>query len=84
LKVPAIITNATGEYWGEMDIIGNFIKEQCVQRPGAAIRARELFQVYQDWCDESNLRFITSSMRESTEVCGFADKFFTGEIAACP
>jgi phage/plasmid-associated DNA primase len=29
-------------------------RERCVQRPGAAIRARELFQVYQDWCDENN------------------------------
>jgi putative DNA primase/helicase len=54
LNVPAIITNATDEYRGEMDVIGNFIRERCVQRPGAAIRARELFQVYQDWCDENN------------------------------
>jgi putative DNA primase/helicase len=54
LKVPAIITNATDEYRGEMDVIGNFLKERCVQRPGAAIRARELFQTYQDWCEENN------------------------------
>jgi putative DNA primase/helicase len=54
LNVPVIITNATDEYRGEMDVIGNFIRERCVQRPGAAIRARELFQVYQDWCDENN------------------------------
>ena len=54
LNVPAVITNATDEYRGEMDVIGNFLKECCVQRPGAAIRARELFQVYQDWCDENN------------------------------
>ncbi|MDR1252239.1 MAG: hypothetical protein LBK62_08730, partial [Treponema sp.] len=54
LNVPAVITNATDEYRGEMDVIGNFLKERCVQRPGAAIRARELFQVYQDWCDENN------------------------------
>jgi putative DNA primase/helicase len=54
MKVPAVITNATDEYRGEMDVIGNFIKERCVQRPGAAVRARELFQVYQGWCDESN------------------------------
>jgi putative DNA primase/helicase len=52
LNVPAIITNATDEYRGEMDVIGNFLRERCLQRPGAAIRARELFQVYQDWCKE--------------------------------
>jgi putative DNA primase/helicase len=54
LNVPALITNATDEYRGEMDVIGNFLQERCVQKPGAAIRARELFQVYQDWCDENN------------------------------
>jgi phage/plasmid-associated DNA primase len=57
LNVPALITNATDEYRGGdgwMDVIGNFPRERCVQRPGAAIRARELFQVYQDWCDENN------------------------------
>jgi phage/plasmid-associated DNA primase len=47
-------TNATDEYRGEMDVIGNFIRERCVRRPGVAIRAWELFQVYQDWCDENN------------------------------
>jgi putative DNA primase/helicase len=37
-----------------MDVIGNFIKERCVQGPGVSIRARELFRVYQEWCDENN------------------------------
>jgi putative DNA primase/helicase len=54
MNVPALITNATDEYRGEMDVIGNFIRERCIQRPGAAIRARELFRVYQDWCEENN------------------------------
>ncbi|GHV14734.1 hypothetical protein FACS189491_11370 [Spirochaetia bacterium] len=54
LKTPRIITSATEEYRGEMDAIGNFIQERCVQGPGASIRARELFKCYQDWCDENN------------------------------
>jgi putative DNA primase/helicase len=54
MKIPAVITNATDEYREEMDVIGNFIRERCVQKPGAAIRARELFRVYQDWCEENN------------------------------
>jgi putative DNA primase/helicase len=54
LKTPLVITNATDEYRGEMDVIGNFIRERCVQGPGCSIRARELFKVYQDWCDENN------------------------------
>jgi putative DNA primase/helicase len=54
LKTPPAITTATDEYRGEMDVIGNFIKERCVQGPGCSIRARELFKVYQGWCDENN------------------------------
>jgi putative DNA primase/helicase len=54
LETPQIITSATDEYRGEMDVIGNFIKERCVREPGAGIRARELFKCYQDWCDENN------------------------------
>jgi putative DNA primase/helicase len=54
LNVPALITNATDEYRGEMDVIGNFLKERCVQKQGASIRAREMFQAYHDWCNESN------------------------------
>jgi putative DNA primase/helicase len=54
LKPPPVITSATDEYCGEMDVIGNFIKERCIQGPGCSIRARELFKCYQDWCDENN------------------------------
>jgi putative DNA primase/helicase len=56
LKTPNVIVNATNEYRAEMDVIGNFIKECCVQSPGLEIRARELFKCYQDWCDENNER----------------------------
>ena len=54
LKTPNIILNATDEYRAEMDVIGNFIKERCVQGKGMSIKARELFKCYQDWCDDHN------------------------------
>jgi putative DNA primase/helicase len=54
LIAPATVTSATDEYRAEMDIIGNFIKERCVQNPGVSIKARELFKNYQDWCDDNN------------------------------
>jgi putative DNA primase/helicase len=54
LNTPPVVTSATDEYRGEMDVIGNFIREQCVQEPGMSIRARELFKWYQAWCEENN------------------------------
>ena len=32
----------------------DFIRERCVHKPELAIRARELFRVYQEWCAENN------------------------------
>jgi putative DNA primase/helicase len=54
MNAPQDILNATDEYRGEMDVIGNFIKECCVQQPGLTIRIRELFKAYQEWCEENN------------------------------
>jgi putative DNA primase/helicase len=54
LQTPNVITSATDEYRGEMDVIGNFIRERCIQREGCSIRARKLFKCYQDWCGENN------------------------------
>jgi putative DNA primase/helicase len=54
LKAPAVILSATDEYRGEMDVIGNFLKECCLQKPEVSIRIRELFKAYQEWCDENN------------------------------
>jgi putative DNA primase/helicase len=54
LKTPAAILNATDEYRGEMDVIGNFLKECCIQNAGVSIKVRELFKGYQEWCDENN------------------------------
>jgi len=54
LRTPTIIIRATDEYRSEMDVIGNFLKERCEQKPGVSIRARELFKCYEDWCDDHN------------------------------
>ena len=69
LRVPSIILNATDEYRGEMDVIGNFLKECCVQKPEATIRIKELFKAYQDWCDCNNEhavseRFLSLRLKE--------------------
>jgi putative DNA primase/helicase len=69
LKPPNVITSATDEYRSEMDVLGNFIKERCVQGPGCSIRARELFRAYQEWCMENNEhasseRFMSLRLKE--------------------
>jgi putative DNA primase/helicase len=48
------ILSATDEYRGEMDVIGNFIKDCCVQKEGVKIKVRELHKCYQNWCSDQN------------------------------
>jgi putative DNA primase/helicase len=69
LKAPPAILNATDEYRGEMDVIGNFLKECCVQENEASIRIRELYKAYSDWCDDSkehavSERFFSMRLKE--------------------
>ena len=69
LKAPAVILNATDEYRGEMDVIGNFLKERCIQEKEKCIRIRELYKAYTDWCDENNEhavseRFFSMRLKE--------------------
>ncbi|AEF82605.1 DNA primase family protein [Leadbettera azotonutricia] len=56
LAAPAVVTSATEEYRSEMDVLGAFIKECCIQSPGVSVQARELFKAYQEWCEENNER----------------------------
>jgi putative DNA primase/helicase len=69
LVLPLEISSATEEYRNEMDVLGNFIKECCIQGPGCTVRARELFRAYQEWCEENNEhacseRFMASRLKE--------------------
>jgi putative DNA primase/helicase len=69
LKAPSAVLLATDEYRGEMDVIGNFIKERTVQQKELTIRIRELYKAYADWCDENNEhavseRFLSMRLKE--------------------
>jgi putative DNA primase/helicase len=69
LITPNAVLMATDEYRGEMDVIGNFLKECCVQGKDCTIRIRELYKGYADWCDENNEhavneRFFTMRLKD--------------------
>lgn len=50
LNDPAVVMKATGDYKEEMDIIGPFILERCFKSPTVQIKAKELYEVYTNWC----------------------------------
>ncbi|WP_144561659.1 phage/plasmid primase, P4 family [Bacillus mycoides] len=50
LNDPAIVMKATGDYKEEMDILGPFMFECCFKREDVQIEAKELYEVYANWC----------------------------------
>ncbi|PGW47586.1 phage/plasmid primase, P4 family [Bacillus thuringiensis] len=50
LKDPAIVMKATGDYKEEMDILGPFMFECCFKREDVQVEARDLYEVYANWC----------------------------------
>jgi putative DNA primase/helicase len=90
LVAPAVILNATDEYRGEMDVIGNFLKERSVQGKEYTIRIRELYKAYADWCDDNkehavSERFFTMRLKEmGFEQCRTAEaRYWSGLGLRC-
>ena len=54
LKTPQAVLYATDEFRSDMDIIGNFVKECCVQKAGIMTRVKDIYKAYQVWCVENN------------------------------
>lgn len=50
LNDPAIVMKATGDYKEEMDILGPFMFECCFKREDVQVEAKDLFEVYANWC----------------------------------
>jgi putative DNA primase/helicase len=66
---PECISSATEEYRDEMDVIGSFIKENCMQGPNFTVKIKELYTAYKDWCNENNEhicteRYLTLRLKE--------------------
>jgi putative DNA primase/helicase len=51
LDVPGEVTAATESYRSEMDILGSFLAESCVQRPTSTATAKQLYFAYVQWCE---------------------------------
>ncbi|WP_324730252.1 phage/plasmid primase, P4 family [Lysinibacillus fusiformis] len=50
LNEPRIVMKATGDYKEDMDILGPFMFERCHKQINAKIEAKELYEVYSNWC----------------------------------
>lgn len=53
LAFPDAVIEATEEYRQRENWLENFIDERCIREPNARIGARELYQEYREWAEET-------------------------------
>ena len=58
LGTPEIVQVATNSYRGEMDVLGQFLEDSCLQQPTASVPKGELYTAYEAWCEQSGERPI--------------------------
>jgi putative DNA primase/helicase len=59
LQAPDEVRKATGEYRAEMDVLGAFLKECCSTASGCKVSAKDLYDAYKLWCEETGERHET-------------------------
>lgn len=59
LGVPADVQAATEAYRDAMDVLGGFISERCVARPGAEVTSADLYSAYTAWAEANGERPVT-------------------------
>ncbi len=62
LPIPDAIRKATDAYRSEMDVIGSWISENCVQAPGLVMNFDEAYRDFAPWCQE-NFNFAFSKKK---------------------
>lgn len=50
---PEAVQEATSNYRNEMDTIGNFLSENCIEHSTAKAYSKELYRFYEYWCDDT-------------------------------
>ena len=53
IAIPEEVAAATADYRSDMDIIGDFIRDECVEREGLLIAAQKIYTAYKSWCDRN-------------------------------
>jgi putative DNA primase/helicase len=67
LGTPEAVENATKKYREEMDIIGTWLAEHCVESPRMVARASDLYASYKRWCEETG-EYAISQKRLGTQL----------------
>jgi putative DNA primase/helicase len=66
LSRPEAVLAAALEWREDVDQIGRFISEQCIEHKAAETKARALYSVYRKWIEEAGEKPVTETSFGST------------------
>jgi len=55
--VPVAISSATAEYKDEMDIMGEWVRERCIEASDVSAMASVLYASYRDWAEKNGHKY---------------------------
>jgi putative DNA primase/helicase len=61
LQPPRVVLEATDAYRKESDVVGQFLVEETVQRPGVVTQAKDLYDRYRKWCEARGEKYVTGT-----------------------
>jgi len=56
LGLPDAVKKATQAYREEMDVLGQFIADRCLEWPTAAVSKHMLYEIYRKWCADNGMQ----------------------------
>lgn len=51
LGTPEEVQTATASYRAEMDLVGHFLADCCIEKSSAQVKVQDLHKAYKSWCD---------------------------------
>ena len=61
LGLPAQVMGATLDYQQEMDVLGGFVQDICIETPTATVMTKDLYAAYTAWCERNGEKAMTKT-----------------------
>src|SRR5206468_4325136 len=62
LQEPRDVTDATHHYQADMDVVGAFMQQECVETEGASVGKGALYKSYAEWCKSSGEEAVSQKL----------------------
>lgn len=71
LIAPKAVQEATASYRAEMDIVANFLNDECILGPGKKATTKQLLARFEAWCGQNSEHFDAKILKNSLKERGY-------------